>query len=95
MSLKDYIKSWGGQAIRHIPDISDNKVYDFKYCALSRNNQWNVPGEPTLYLAKDKSVAIDDLSKWCLVIFLENLPENAVHFLPKAEKHGHMEIARY
>ena len=177
MSLKGYIKSWGGQAIRHIPDISDNKVYDFKYCALSRNNRWNVPGEPTLYLAKDKSVAIgefarhfsdnrsqtlakkiqrrqiwrfkvelkktldlcdleicsalsltdapycfedkrvarstanflrnalkvdaifvpsmvflDDLSKWCLVIFLENLPENASEFLPKAQKHGHLEI---
>ena len=177
MSLIGLIKSWDGYAIRHIPDIASNKVYDLSYCALSRDNRWNVQGEPTLYLAKDKAVAtgefaryfsenrsqalakkilrrqiwrfrvklnrtlnlcdlkvcnalsladapycfkdkrvarstanflrnalkvdaifvpsmvfLDDLSKWCLVIFLENLPENASEFLPKAQKHGHLEI---
>ena len=177
MSLIGLIKSWDGYAIRHIPDIANHSVYDFRYCALSRNNRWNVQGEPTLYLAKDKGVAtgefarhfsdnrshglaqkiqrrqiwrftvklnrtlnlcdlkvcsalsladapycfkdkrvarstanflrnalkvdaifvpsmvfLDDLSKWCLVIFLENLPENASEFLPKAQKHGHLEI---
>jgi RES domain-containing protein len=177
LSLSRYIKSWGGYAIRHIPDIANSNVYDFSYCALSRNNRWNVQGEPTLYLAKDKGVAtgefarhfsdnrsqalakkiqrrqiwrftvklnrtlnlcdlkvcsamslsdapycfrdkrvarstanflrsslkvdaifvpsmvfIDDLSKWCLVIFLENLPKDSIQFLPKAQKHGHIEI---
>ena len=177
MSLIGLIKSWDGYAIRHIPDIANHSVYDFRYCALSRNNRWNVQGEPTLYLAKDKGVAtgefarhfsdnrshglaqkiqrrqiwrltvklnrtlnlcdlkvcsalsladapycfkdkrvarstanflrnslkvdaifvpsmvfFDNLSKWCLVIFLENLPENAIEFLPKAQKHGHLEI---
>ena len=37
-------------------------------------------------------VFIDDLSKWCLVIFLENLPEDSIQFFPKAQKHGHIEI---
>jgi len=37
-------------------------------------------------------VFLDDLSKWCLVIFLENLPENSFKFLPKAQKNGHIEI---
>jgi len=36
-------------------------------------------------------VFIDDLSKWCLVIFLENLPKDSIQFLPKAQKHGHIE----
>ena len=177
MSLIGLIKSWEGHAIRHIPDIANHNVYDFRYCALSRNNRWNVQGEPTLYLAKDKGVAtgefarhysdnrsqalakkiqrrqiwrfsvklkrtldlcdlkvsialsltdapycfkdkrvarstanflrsslkidaiflpsmvfLDDLSKWCLVIFLENLPKNAIDFLPKAQKHGRFSI---
>jgi hypothetical protein len=40
-------------------------------------------------------VFLDDLSKWCLVIFLENLPKNAIDFLPKAQKHGHIEIIHF
>ena len=180
MSLIGLIKPWDGYAIRHIPDIANHSVYDFRYCALSRNNRWNVQGEPTLYLAKDKGVAtdefvrhfsenrsqglaqkiqrrqirrftvkldrtlnlcdlkvcsalsladppfcfkdkrvarstanflrnalkveaifvpsmvfLDDLSKWCLVIFLENLPGNTIQFLPKAQKHGHIEILHF
>ncbi len=177
MSLTGYIKSWDGYAIRHIPKIANHNVYDFSYCALSRNNRWNVQGEPTLYLAKGKDVAtgefarhfsdnrsqalakkiqrrqiwqftvrlnrtlnlcdlkvcsalsltdapycfkdkrvarstanflrsslkidaifvpsmvfLDDLSKWCLVIFLENLPKNSDKFLPNAQKQGHIGI---
>ena len=177
MSLIGLIKSWDGYAIRHIPDIANHSGYDFHYSALSRNNRWNVQGEPTLYLAKDKGVAtgefarhlsdnrsqalakkiqrrqiwqftvklnrtlnlcdpkvwsalsltdaphcfkdkrvarstanflrsslkvdaifvpsmvfLDDLSKWCLVIFLENLPKNPIKFLPEAKKQGHIEI---
>lgn len=180
MSLTAYIKSWDGYAVRHIPDIAGNRVYDFSYCALARNNRWKVQGEPTLYLAKDKAVAtdefarhfsenrsqalaekiqrrqiwrfkvrlnrtlnlcdlkvckalsltdapycfedkrvsrstanflrnslkvdaifvpsmvfLDDLSKWCLVIFLENLPQNPTEYLPETQKHGHIEIVQF
>jgi RES domain-containing protein len=180
LSLTAYIKSWDGYAVRHIPDIVGNEVYDFSYCALAKNNRWNVQGEPTLYLAKDKAVAagkfarhfsenrsqalakkiqrrqiwrfkvrlnrtlnlcdlkvckalsladapfcfkdkrvsrstanflrsslkvdaifvpsmvfLDDLSKWCLVIFLENLPQNPTEYLPETQKHGHIEIVQF
>ena len=63
MSLIGLIKSWDGYAIRHIPDIASNKVYNLSYCALSRNNRWNVQGEPTLYLAKDKAVATGEFAR--------------------------------
>ena len=63
MSLIGLIKSWEGYAIRHIPDIANNNVYDFSYCALSRNNRWNVQGEPTLYLVNDKGVATGEFAR--------------------------------
>lgn len=177
MSIAGYIKPWRGYAFRHIPDIDSADVRDFKYCTLSKTNRWNTQGEPTLYLAKEKSFAIgefarhfsenrslslshkihkrqvwrfsieltktvdlcdinacdalsltdaphcfkniqvarstatflrnslkveaifvpsmafiDDLSKWCLVIFLENLPRDSMQFLPEAHKGGHINI---
>lgn len=177
MNIAEYIKPWIGYALRHIPDIETADVRDFKYCALSKTNRWNSMGEPTLYLAKDKSVAIgefsrhfsedrspklatrihrrqiwkfsvelnktidlcnletcealsladppncfsniqiarstatflrnalkieaifvpsmvfmDDLSKWCLVVFLENLPEDSTQFFPKVKKTSFLDI---
>jgi RES domain-containing protein len=177
LSIAGHIKPWSGYALRHIPDIDTADVRDFKYCALSETNRWNAKGEPTLYLAKDKSVAIgefarhfsinrslklaneihrrqiwklsveltktvdlcnldacealslndpphcfeniqiarstatflrntlkieaifvpsmvfiDDLAKWCLVVFLENLPEDSMQFFPKANKSGYLRI---
>jgi RES domain-containing protein len=177
LSIGDYIRPWSGYAFRHIPDIAVSDARDFRYCALSKTNRWNSIGEPTLYLAKDKSVVtgefsrhfsedrspklvtqihrrqiwkltvkldktidlcnlkickalsiadpphcfldiqiarstatflrntlkieaifvpsmvfMDDLSKWCLVVFLENLPEDATQFFPKAKKDGFLNI---
>lgn len=177
MSIAEFIKPWSGYALRHIPDITSSDIRDFRHCALSKTNRWNSKGEPTLYLAKDKSVVIgefsrhfskdrtqklfaqlnrrqiwklsvrlrktidlcnikackalslvdppccfsniqiarstatflrnslkieaifvpsmvfmDDLSKWCLVVFLENLPEDSRQFFPKADKDGFLNI---
>jgi RES domain-containing protein len=177
LSITELIKPWNGYAFRHIPDITSSDDRDFSYCALSTINRWNSKGEPTLYLAKDKSVVVgefsrhfsedrspklvsqmhrrqiwklsvslgktidlcnlkacnalslndpphcfsniqiarstatflrntlkieaifvpsmvfmDDLSKWCLVFFLENLPEDATQFFPKASKDGFLNI---
>ena len=177
MSIAGHIEPWRGHAFRHVPDIPSSDVRDFRYCALSKTNRWNAQGEPTLYLAKDKSVVIgefsrhfsedrspklatqmhrrqiwrlsvrfrrtidlcrpsvckamslddapqcftdiqvarstatflrktlkiealfvpsmvflDDLSKWCLAVFLENLPADSTRFLPKAEKDGFLNI---
>jgi RES domain-containing protein len=173
LSVSRYIRPFKGFAVRHIPDIDTADVRDFRYCAQSDTNRWNSKGEPTLYLAKDKSVAIgefarhfkenrsseladqihrrqiwklsvelikildlcnldacralsltnaprcfeniqvarstasflrntlaieaifvpsmvftDDLSKWCLVVFLENLPRDSMQFFPEAKKIG-------
>ena len=177
MSMTEYIKPWRGYAFRHLPDIESSDVRDFNSCALSKTNRWNSKGEPTLYLAKDKSVVVgefsrhfsedrspklvsqmhkrqiwklsvslsktidlcnfkackalsledpphcfsniqiarstatflrntlkiealfvpsmvfmDDLSKWCLVLFLENLPEDSIQFFPKASADGFLNI---
>jgi hypothetical protein len=35
---------------------------------------------------------VDDLAKWCLVVFLDNLPENPSRFLPKADKAGCLDV---
>lgn len=177
MSIAEFIKPWSGYAFRHIPDMASSDIRDFRHCALSKTNRWNSKGEPTLYLAKDKSVVIgefsrhfsedrtqklfaqlnkrqiwklsvrlkktidlcdikvcnalslpdpphcfsniqiarstsaflrsslqieaifvpsmvfmDDLSKWCLVVFLENLPDDSRRFFPKAEKESFLNI---
>lgn len=60
MPLQDFILPWSGFAVRHIPAAPDTHVdvYDFRYSGRSQENRWNVAGEPTLYLAKDKDVAL-------------------------------------
>jgi RES domain-containing protein len=177
LSIAEYVRPWSGYAFRHIPDRASLDVRDFRYCADSKTNRWNFKGEPTLYLAKDKSVVIgefsrhfsedrspkllarlhrrqiwklsvrlsksidlcnpitckalslddpphcfanvqiarstatflrntlkidgifvpsmvflDDLSKWCLVVFLENLPEDSTLFFPQAAENGFLNI---
>jgi hypothetical protein len=65
MSLQDYLKSWSGYAVRHIPDNPSRPydIYDFTYCGKSEENRWNVAGEPTLYLAKEKDVALAECAR--------------------------------
>lgn len=177
MILQKFVKPWSGHALRHLPDLPDIDVFDFSFCAASAENRWNTFGEPTLYLAKDKQVAIgeysrhfrenrseklikethrrkiwrfevrlertldlcdldvcsalslseapdcfkdkmaarataefvrrtlaveaifvpsmvflDDLTKWCLVVFLDNLPANPRQFLPNVRPDGFLVI---
>ncbi len=65
MPLQAYISPWAGYAVRHIPDIPGKSydVYDFRYCARSNENRWNIAGEPTLYLAKEKDVALAEYAR--------------------------------
>lgn len=65
MSLQAYIQPWFGYAVRHIPDVPDKNynVYDFSYCAKSTENRWNFAGESTLYLAKEKEVALAEFAR--------------------------------
>lgn len=65
MPLQTSIQPWSGYAVRHIPDAPGMHfdIYDFRYCGRSNENRWNVAGEPTLYLAKDKDVALAEYAR--------------------------------
>lgn len=65
MPLQAYISPWAGYAVRHIPDTPGKSynVYDFRYSARSNENRWNIAGEPTLYLAKEKDVALAEYAR--------------------------------
>lgn len=65
MSLQSYIKPWNGHAVRHIPKLADRTydIYDFSYAGRSAENRWNVQGEPTLYLAKEKNIALAEYAR--------------------------------
>jgi RES domain-containing protein len=65
MALQDRIGPWSGYAVRHIPDTPNKPydIYNFSYCGRSNENRWNVAGEPTLYLAKEKDVALAEYAR--------------------------------
>ncbi|ELR98414.1 RES domain-containing protein [Gloeocapsa sp. PCC 73106] len=65
MSLQDYIRPWSGYAVRHIPDRPEQPydIYNFSYCGVSNENRWNIAGEPTLYLAKEKDIALAEYAR--------------------------------
>lgn len=65
MPVQDFIQPWSGFAVRHIPAAPDASVdvYDFRYSGRSQENRWNIAGEPTLYLAKDKDVALAEYAR--------------------------------
>ena len=61
MSIETFVKPWSGHAVRHFPDtpgVKSPDIYDFRYCGASNENRWNIAGERTLYLAKEKDVAL-------------------------------------
>lgn len=65
MPLQAYISPWLGYAVRHIPDTPGKSydIYDFQYCSRSNENRWNIAGESTLYLAKEKDVALAEYAR--------------------------------
>ena len=65
MSISSLVRAWSGSAIRHLPDNPGLKldVYDFSYCGRSAENRWNNAGEPTLYLAEGKKVALAEFAR--------------------------------
>ena len=65
MPLQDSVQPWSGYAVRHIPDAPGIHfdIYDFRYCGRSNENRWNVAGESTLYLAKDRDVALAEYAR--------------------------------
>lgn len=62
MALQDLMQPWRGYAVRHIPDKLYD-IYNFSYCGKSNENRWNVAGERTLYLAREKDVALAEYAR--------------------------------
>ena len=65
MSIQSYLQPWQGTAVRHIPKLANRQydIYDFSYAGRSAENRWNSQGEPTLYLAKEKNVALGEYAR--------------------------------
>jgi RES domain-containing protein len=63
MTIQSHIRPWQGYAVRHIPKSANYDIYDFSYAGRSAENRWNLQGEPTLYLAKEKNVALGEYAR--------------------------------
>jgi RES domain-containing protein len=63
VSIQSYIQPWQGAAVRHIPKLAQYDIYDFRYAGSSAENRWNQQSEPTLYLAKEKNVALAEYAR--------------------------------
>lgn len=66
MSISSFIKPWTGFAVRHLPKPPKGLTadpLDFTWCGQSLENRWNVFGEPTLYLAQEKDVALAEYAR--------------------------------
>jgi RES domain-containing protein len=61
--LEPFLRPWTGEAVRHIPRNSPYDVLDFRFAGRSSGNRWNYPGEPTLYLARDRAVALAEFAR--------------------------------
>ncbi len=61
--LADHLRPWRGVGYRHIPEGSPYGVLDLRFAGLSAENRWNVPGEPTLYVAGDVGVAVAEFGR--------------------------------
>ena len=72
MTLGAQLTSWVGNAYRHIPNDAVYDVLDFRFTALSAENRWNLPGQPTLYLAGDEGVLI---AEWGRHFAVNRTPE--------------------
>ena len=63
MALDPLARPWSGAAFRHIPAGSPVGVLDFRFAGRSADNRWNAQGEPTVYLASDRGVALAELAR--------------------------------
>ncbi|MBI4491166.1 MAG: RES family NAD+ phosphorylase [Chloroflexi bacterium] len=63
MTLDSFLRPWSGSAVRHIPAGSRYEVLDFRFAGRGADNRWNYPGEPTLYLASDRGVALAEFAR--------------------------------
>jgi RES domain-containing protein len=60
LAIEQYVRPWSGIAYRHVTAHRSYDPLDFRLAGLGKLNRWNVPGEPTLYLAGDEGVLITE-----------------------------------
>jgi RES domain-containing protein len=72
VSLADHLHAWHGRALRHIPTGARIDVLDFRYAGRGQSSRWNLPGQPTLYLAGDEGVLI---AEWGRHFTVNRTPE--------------------
>jgi len=58
-----HIRPWGGVGIRHIPSNSPYGVLDTRFAGRVGDNRWNQAGDPTFYIASDRSVALAEFAR--------------------------------
>jgi RES domain-containing protein len=63
MALGDFLEPWSGFGVRHIPEGSPYGILDFRFSSRAKDNRWNVEGQPTLYLASEKDVALAEYAR--------------------------------
>ena len=61
--LAAHIRPWGGVGVRHIPANSPFGVLDPRFAGRVGDNRWNQAGDPTFYIASDKSVALAEFAR--------------------------------
>lgn len=66
-------RPWIGTAFRHIPARGERDVLDFHYAGRQPDNRWNVPPEPTLYLAGDPGILIAEWGRHFPSVFDDDL----------------------
>jgi len=63
VTLGPFLRPWSGQAFRHIPADSSYAVLNLRFAGSGALNRWNRQGEPTLYLASDRGVALAEFAR--------------------------------
>jgi RES domain-containing protein len=63
VDLRSFLRPWSGFVFRHLPAASPYDVLDFRFAGQARDNRWNAQGEPTLYLASDRAVALAEFAR--------------------------------
>jgi RES domain-containing protein len=57
-----YLRPWSGEAVRHLPEGARDPL-EVRWAGVAADNRWNAAGQPTLYLAKDRSVALAEMAR--------------------------------
>ncbi len=63
MDIRAFLRPFAGRLFRHIPAASPYGVLDFRFAGSGSRNRWNDRGEPTLYLAGDRGVALAEFAR--------------------------------